>query len=104
MTSKKVDAVTKCQTEAHLEEEEKLEPVVTLLSSDDVVFTIPRDAAMLSDLIADIIIIDDDSDERELEGYKLERVVSSTLQKVVEYLTYYHVNPMIPIPDVVLSS
>ena len=100
------------------------EVMITLLSSDNVVFTLPKNAAILSDLIADIINIDSDSypehnhnnnatlsssstslpQQIQNEGYKLERVASSTLAKVVEFLINYNKNPMQPIPDVVLST
>jgi Skp1 family, tetramerisation domain len=97
--------MTEPQTETAVQfgKEEVVEPMITLLSSDDVVFTLPKEAATLSDLIANIINIDD-NDGCQQEGYKLDRVVSSTLQKVVEFMTYYHSNPMMPIPEVVLST
>lgn len=96
------------------------EVMIKLLSSDNVVFTLPKKAAILSDLIADIINIDSDSchessnnndatvsssstslpPQIQNEGYKLERVVSTTLEKVVAFLIYYNKNPMQPIPDV----
>ena len=99
------------------------EVMIKLLSSDNVVFTLPKKAAILSDLIADIINIDGDnchessnnndatmsssstsSPQKQNEGYKLERVVSRTLEKVVAFLIYYNKNPMQPIPDVLQNT
>jgi hypothetical protein len=95
-----------------MSEETQTEMMVTVVSSDKVKFTLPRSAAKGSVVISVALGIDgngdgddddddDDEDEEpsadEVKEVVIDRVMSSTLEKVVEFLKYYPENPMSPI-------
>lgn len=83
--------------------------MITLISRDDVKFYVPRSCAGGSRLVADALCFDDeeDDDEPAVDGYKdveIQRVLSPTLAKVVEFLRHYPIDPMVPIGEVVRNT
>jgi len=70
--------------------------VVTLTSSDDKSFTLPRDVALLSVTVGNMLNNISLSSEGGGAAIPLTNLNGKTLEKVIEYCTYHKDNPVAP--------
>lgn len=90
-----------------MDDETEYDPIITLVSGEELAFTLPRSAARGSGFIVNALCLDDENERDPAEAYtalEIERVSSSTLEKVVEFLKHSSADPMPPFTDPIADS